>query len=75
MTSSCKKNNKLSAEEEPHDNIEFDIDIKNIYQIYNMSIDDQKENIEWRKCAFQWKIENTYEIEIHNSMTCIHEKK
>ena len=41
----------------------------------NMSIDDKKENIEWRKSEFECELENTYEIENQNGMTCIHEKK
>ena len=40
-----------------------------------MSLDDKKEIIEWRKRAFEWKLENTYDIEIQNGMTCIHGSK
>ena len=31
-----------------------------------------QKKLEWRKCAFECKIKNTYEIEIQNGMACIH---
>ena len=40
-----------------------------------MSLDDKKENIEWRKCEFEGELENAYEFEIQNFMTCMHKKK
>ena len=64
-------NNKVSDEEEAHENIESDFDEKDIYQVDNTNLDDKKENIEWRKRTFESELENTYEIEIQNSMTCI----
>ena len=63
----------MSAEEESHEKIESDFDENDLYQIDNMSIDDKNENIEWRKRAFECELENTYEIESRNGMTCIHE--
>ena len=40
-----------------------------------MSLDKNKENIEWRKRAFECEPKNEYEIEIQNGMTCIHKNK
>ena len=42
---------KESAEKGSHENIESDFDESKIYQIYNMSLDGTKENIEWHKRA------------------------
>ena len=36
-----------------------------------MSIDEKKEKTEWPKIAFERELENKYDIEIHNGMTCI----
>ena len=70
-----QKNNKVSAQEESHQNIESDFGENNLYQIGNMSLDNNKENIEWSKRAFECEPENEYEIEIRNGMTCIHVNK
>ena len=40
-----------------------------------MSIEDTTKKLEWRKRAFECKLENTYEIEIYNSMTFIHDNE
>ena len=40
------ENNKVSAEEEAHENIEYDFYENDLYQIDNMSLDEKKENIE-----------------------------
>ena len=40
-----------------------------------MSLDEKKENKEWRKCEFEIELKNKYEIEIQNGMTCIHRNK
>ena len=37
-----KENNRLSAEEEAHENIESELDKNNLYHIDNMSLDDKK---------------------------------
>ena len=37
-----QENNKLSSEAEAHENIEYDLDDNDIYQICNMSLDDKK---------------------------------
>ena len=37
-----------------------------------MSLDENKENIKRRKREFEYELENSYEIEIQNGMTCIH---
>ena len=37
-----------------------------------MSLDEKRENIDWRERAFENELENKYEIIIQNGMTCIH---
>ena len=58
-----------------YENIEYDYDDNDPCQIDNTSIDDKKENTEWRKRALECDLENTHDIEIHNYMTCIHGNK
>ena len=70
-----QENNKLSAEYEAHENVDYEIDENDLYHIDNTSLDENKEKIEWRKRAFEKKLENIYEIEIYNGMTCIHRNK
>ena len=70
-----QKNNKLIAEAESHGNIESEINGNDLYQIYNISLDERKENTELRKSACESKLENKYEIESQNCMTCMHGKK
>ena len=67
-----QENNKVSAEEEAHKNIESELDENYLYQIDNMSLNDKKEKTEWCNRAFEFKLENTYEIQSQNGMTCIH---
>ena len=38
------KNNKVSAEDKAHDNIEYNLDENDLYQIYSMSLNEKKEN-------------------------------
>ena len=40
-----KENNKVSAEEEAHENTESDFDENDLYQIDNMSLDEKKEKM------------------------------
>ena len=40
-----------------------------------MSLDDTKENLEWRKHVFEFKLKNKYEIEIQNGMNRINNKE
>ena len=70
-----QENNKVSAESKAHENIDYEINENTLYQIYNMSLDEKKENTEQRKRVFGRKLENTYKIEIQNSMTCININK
>ena len=37
-----QKNNKVSAEDESHENIESYLDENDLYHIYNISLDDKK---------------------------------
>ena len=58
-----QENQKVSAEEESHGNIESGFDQSEIYQVNNMSLEDTKEKLEWRKRAFKHELKNTYGIE------------
>ena len=46
-----------------------------MYQIYDMSLEDTKKELEWRKCAIEYKLKSTYEVDIQNGMTCIHDNE
>ena len=63
MKSSCNKTKKVSADEEAHKNIESDFDDNRLYHIYNMSLEETKEKLEWRTRAFGCEHGNTYDIE------------
>ena len=65
---------KVSAEEESHENIDSDFDENELYQIDNMSLYYKNGKVEWSKRAFECELENTYDIESQNGMTCIHDK-
>ena len=70
-----QENNKVSAEAQAHKNIESDINYNYLYHIDIIILDDNKEKIELFKRAFESELENTYDIEIQNGMTFIHEKR
>ena len=65
----------MSSEKGSHENIESDFDESKLYQINNMSLYETKGKLEWRKCAFECECKSTYDIEIHNVVTSIHDKK
>ena len=69
------ENQKVSDVKESPENIESDFDENKIYQIENISIEDTKMKIEWRKCAFECKLKNTYGIENRNAMTRMHDNE
>ena len=50
-------------------------DENELYRINNMSIEDKKSKLEWHKRVFEWKLENTYDIESQNGMTRIHDNE
>ena len=62
-------------EAKSHGKIESESYDNDLYQIDNKSIYDKKEKTEWCKGAFESKLENTDEIKIQNSMTCIYGSK
>ena len=43
---------KGSAGKEAHEQIEYDFDENKMYQIEDMSLDNKKEKLEWRKRAY-----------------------
>ena len=55
--------------------IEPEFDENELYDIDNMSLKDKKGKLGWRKRALEWKIENKYDIEIQNGMTCVHDNE
>ena len=57
-----QEDNKVSAEEEAHENIEHDFYENYMYHIDNMSLDYKKEKIEWRKPEFECELGNKYDI-------------
>ena len=65
---------KVSAvNHEAPDFLEMDYDENDLYQMENMSLDETKEKIDWRKRVF--KYECSYVIENRNEMIYIHDKK
>ena len=69
------KNNKVRAESETSENIESEMNKNNKYHIDNMSLDEIKEMTELRKCGFESKLENKYDIESQIGVTFIHLNK
>ena len=49
--------------------LDSDYDANIFRQVYNMSLEDNKEKIDWHKCAFEYKNKNSNEIEYLNNMT------
>ena len=59
-----------------HEATEFwenDYDENDLYQVENISLNETKEKLEWRKHAFEYEI--LYVIENRNKMIYIHDKK
>ena len=55
--------------------MESDYDENKLYQIDNMSLDETKEKLEWRKRTVEYKQKNTYGIKNQNYMRRIHDNK
>ena len=55
--------------------IESEFDENNLYRIDNTSLKKKKEKLELHKRVFECELKNTYNIEIQNYMTCIHDNK
>ena len=70
-----KENKKLRWEDVSHENIDYDIDEDDLYEIDNMSLDENKEKKGLGKRAVEIKLEYIYDINIQNGMTCIHENE
>ena len=68
------ENKKVSAEKEAPAYVESNFDENELYQIDNMSLDETKEKLDCRKCAFECKLKNIYGIENHNDMNLINDK-
>ena len=50
------ENKKVITAKEAPENIQSDFDENNLYQIENMSLEDTKEKLEWRKRALEYKL-------------------
>ena len=51
--------------------IESEFDENDLYRIDNMSLKEKIEKLELHKPVFECELKKTYNIEIHNDMTCI----
>ena len=61
---------KLSAtNHETPEFLESDYYVKDLYQFYKISIEETKENLEWRTRAFEYEKKNSYGIENINDMS------
>ena len=75
MKSYYTKQKILCAGKEAPEYLEADYDENWIYWIDNMSLDETKIRLKWRKRAFLCKQKITYGIENQNDMTCIHDNE
>ena len=66
---------KLSAAREAPEFWDSDYDDNYLYQVERMSLEDNKEKIDWHKHAFECKQKNSYVIENKNDMTHMHDKE
>ena len=58
-----------------HEALEFldsDYDANDLYKVDQMSLEETKENFDWRKCAFEDEKKNSYAIKNRHDMICIH---
>ena len=65
----------VSATREAPYFLDSDYDANDLYQVEKMILEGNKEKIEWRKCAFEYKMKNSYGIEKRNDLMHIHEKE
>ena len=65
----------MSAENESHENIYYEADEDDLYDIDNTSLEKNKETKEWRKRTLESKIKYIYDIENQNGMIFIHENE
>ena len=61
----------MGVKYESHENIDVEFDEYELYDIDKISLDEK----EWRKCAFESELKNTYDIKIPNGMVCIHKNE
>ena len=45
---------KVSSAREAPEFLDFDFDENNVYQVGKISLEETKEEIEWRKCVFEF---------------------
>ena len=54
---------KLSATNyEAPEFLDPDYDTNNLYQVDKIILEDTKENLDWRRCAFEYENKNSYGI-------------
>ena len=66
---------KVSAAKESPGFLESNYGETELYQVENMSLEETKEKLKWRKRAFECEHKYIYRIENQNDMTLIHDKK
>ena len=66
---------KLSAVRKAPEFLDSGCDENDIYQVDKMSLEENKNKLEWRKRAFECKDKNSYGIEKQNYMIHIHGKE
>ena len=52
--------------------LDSDYDANDLYEVDKTSLENTKEDMDQRKCAFEYKTKNVYGIKNQNDMTCIH---
>ena len=70
-----QENIKVSAVTEAQEIIESEFDENDLYRIDNMSLKEKKGKLKLHKREFECELKNTYNIEIQNYMTCIHDNE
>ena len=55
--------------------MDYDYNDNDLYWVEKTSLEETKNNIEWRNCAFEFEQKNSYGIENWNDLIHIHEKE
>ena len=66
------ENQKLSSAREASEFLDSDYDENDVYQFDEMSLEETRENLEWRKRVFEYERNNLNGIENRNDVTRIH---
>ena len=66
------ENQKLSSAREASEFLDYDYDENDVYQFDEMSLEETREKLEWRKGVFEYERNNLNGIENRNDVTRIH---